>query len=484
MDMEKNDAGQSRTEKHAKHPKKRKVRKKAILIIVCALLILIAGGMAMAGLSIKPPSLDKIASNHEQQEEREDGIYNVLVIGTDKVGLNTDTILVMSLDSVNNRANVMSIPRDTMSNVKRSVKKINAAYAIGAKKGKGNIDNLKEEVSYLMGFEVDNYAVVNLGAFEEIIDALGGVTIDVQRDMDYDDPYQDLHIHLKKGVQTLNGEQAIGFVRYRKGYAEGDLGRVKAQQQFIEAVAKQLVSPATVPKVPKLADIVLSNMDTDLTNGEILWFAKEALEVDMSTDLNMFVLPGHAQMVNRLSYYLPDEEETLAIVNEYFNPYATPITNLNIVNVGNVVQKEQDRQSHLTTEQRREEQKLQEELEKEAEMGISRPLPDDVIGSPEQPDAEQPPVSDGNNNHNGQTPITPDNGQGGTEPQPPQTGNNENQGTPSTDNPPANNGGQTGDNSNHTPPANPVDNNGQTSTGTDNSGYNTIPGEVLKPDAQ
>lgn len=474
--MEKHDTGQSRAEKHAKHPKKRRVRKKAILIIVCALLILIASGAAMAGLSIKPPSLDRHSKTDDAQiEEREDGIYNVLVIGTDKVGLNTDTIMVMSLDSKNNRANVMSIPRDTMSNVKRSVKKINAAYAIGAKNGKGNIDNLKEEVSYLMGFEVDNYAVVNLGAFEEIIDAIGGVTIDVQRDMDYDDPYQDLHIHLKKGEQTLNGEQAIGFVRFRKGYAEGDLGRVKAQQQFIEAVAKQLASPSTITKVPKLADIVLRNMDTDLTNGEILWFAKEAMEIDMSTNLNMFVLPGHAQMVNRLSYYLPDEAEILTIVNEYFNPYATPITQLNIVNTGNVVQKEQDRQSHLTTEQRREEQKLQQELEREAEMGISRPLPDDVIGSPEQPDTEQPPVNSGDNNHNGQT---------GTTPQPPQNNNehNGNPGTPSTDNPPVQNNDQNG--GNNTTPTNPDNNNGQTSTGTDNSGYNTIPGEVLKPDAE
>lgn len=140
----------------------------------------------MAGMSIKPPSLDKLTGDTaEQQEEREDGIYNVLVVGTDKVGLNTDTILVMSLDSINNRANVMSIPRDTMSNVSRNVKKINAAYSIGAKNGKGNIDNLKKEVSYLMGFEVDNYVVINLNAFEEIIDAIGGVTIDVPRDMNY-----------------------------------------------------------------------------------------------------------------------------------------------------------------------------------------------------------------------------------------------------------------------------------------------------------
>ena len=167
MGLEQEKNSRNRAEKHTKHPKKkRKVRKKAIAIILCVILILIVSGLAMAGMSIKPPSLENLShDNSEQPDEREDGIYNVLVVGTDKVGLNTDTILVMSLDSVNNKANVMSIPRDTMSNVSRSVKKINAAYAVGAKKGKGNIDNLKKEVSYLLGFEVDNYVVVNLSAF-------------------------------------------------------------------------------------------------------------------------------------------------------------------------------------------------------------------------------------------------------------------------------------------------------------------------------
>lgn len=484
MDLEKHDASQNRTGKHVKHHKKRKIRKKAILIIVCAIVLLIAGGMATAGLTIKPPSVNHPAVDNEQQEEREDGIYNVLVVGTDKVGLNTDTILVLSLDSINNRANVMSIPRDTMSNVKRSVKKINSAYSIGAKNGKGNIENLKKEVSYLLGFEVDNYAVVNLGAFEELIDAIGGVTIDVPRNMNYDDPYQNLHIHLNKGVQTLNGQQAIGFVRYRSGYAEGDLGRVKAQQLFLEAVAKQLATPSTLTKVPKLTEIVLSNMDTDLTNGEILWFAKEALEVDMSTDLNMFILPGRAQYVNRLSYYLPDETETLRIVNEYFNPYATPITHLNIVNVGNVVQQEENRQSHLTEKQRKEEQKLQQKLENEASVGGDGQLLEPPSG---QTGTEQP-SGNGTSHNNGQTVPEPV----PTEPNgTPQTGteHNGNQGTLSTPVPPADNSG------NHQPELPPTDNNagntttapdtnnGQTSTGTDSSGYNTIPGEVLNPDA-
>ena len=395
MGLEQEKNSRNRAEKHTKHPKKkRKVRKKAIAIILCVILILIVSGLAMAGMSIKPPSLENLShDNSEQPDEREDGIYNVLVVGTDKVGLNTDTILVMSLDSVNNKANVMSIPRDTMSNVSRSVKKINAAYAVGAKKGKGNIDNLKKEVSYLLGFEVDNYVVVNLSAFEELIDAIGGVTIDVPRNMNYDDPYQDLHIHINKGLQTLNGAQAVGFVRYRSGYAEGDLGRVKAQQLFVEAVAKQLSSASTITKLPKLAEIVLRNTDTDLTNGEMLWFGKQALEVDMSTDLQMFVLPGEARMVNRLSYYLPNEAEILEIVNQYFNPYSTAITSLNVVDMNSVAQQESNRQSKLTAEHRQKEEKEKEQAEKDATISDDKLLQED----PNQPTEPKP--SEGDNNH-------------------------------------------------------------------------------------
>ena len=465
MSTEKDTSGYSRTEKHTKQPKKkRKVRKKAILIILCVFVILIAGGLAMAGMSIKPPSLDNLPlGDNEQQEEREDGIYNVLVVGTDKVGLNTDTILVMSLDSINNRANVMSIPRDTMSNVTRSVKKINAAYSIGAKNGKGNIDNLKKEVSYLLGFEVDNYVVVNLSAFEEIIDAIGGVTIDVPRNMNYDDPYQDLHIHINKGEQTLNGAQAIGFVRYRSGYAEGDLGRVKAQQLFIQAVAKQLASPSTVTKLPKLAEIVLRNMDTDLTNGEILWFAKEAMELDMSTSLNMFILPGAAQYVSGLSYYLPNETEILEIVNEYFNPYATPINSLNVVNVNTIVQKEQARQSTLTAEQKKKEAELKEQMENEASLGENELL------------TEEPGQTDTNSWGDSGT-VTNPNGEGQS-PVDTTPGDNHQAGEPSNQQPTENQGAVV--------PEQPVDN-GNTGSGqqpAEPTQPGGIPGEVLKPDA-
>ncbi|MBQ3560186.1 MAG: LCP family protein, partial [Agathobacter sp.] len=331
---------ENKKEKRKKTKKKKSLGRIILMIIGFVLLFAVTVALTIGFLTIRPPDVSGKNTNSDkttQVEERTDGRYSVLVVGTDDAGLNTDTILVASLDSKHNTASVMSIPRDTMSNVTRNVKKINAAYAAGAKDGVGNIDNLKKEISYLVGFPVDNYVVIDLTAFEELIDALGGVTIDVPRNMHYDDPYQDLHIHIDKGLQTLNGKDAIGFVRFRSDYAEGDLGRVKAQQMFIEALAKQVATPATVTKLPQLTDIVLDNMRTDLTYGELVWFVKEAVSVDMSTNLHMFTLPGIAETVKpngsyqALSYYLPYEDEILEIVNAYFNPYSKDLVDLNVV---------------------------------------------------------------------------------------------------------------------------------------------------------
>lgn len=367
---------ENKKEKRKKQKKKKSLGRIILMIIGFVLLFAVTVVLTIGFLTIRPPDVSGKNTNSDkttQVEERTDGRYSVLVVGTDDAGLNTDTILVASLDSKHNTACVMSIPRDTMSNVTRNVKKINAAYAAGAKDGVGNIDNLKKEISYLVGFPVDNYVVIDLTAFEELIDALGGVTIDVPRNMHYDDPYQDLHIHIDKGLQTLNGKDAIGFVRFRSDYAEGDLGRVKAQQMFIEALAKQVATPATVTKLPQLTDIVLDNMRTDLTYGELVWFVKEAVSVDMSTNLHMFTLPGIAETVKpngsyqALSYYLPYEDEILEIVNAYFNPYSKDLVDLNVVDTEALLA--QAGKQRAEREQQREETENAEGVEDESNAG-------------------------------------------------------------------------------------------------------------------
>lgn len=329
----------SRRQSKKKPVKKKKKGKGKIIALVILMIIalLAAAGVFWWKTQVKAPDIPIAPEDAEalpEDVQKNDGVYSVLVVGTDKVGLNTDTIFVASFDTINDTISVMSVPRDTMSaNVKRSVKKINAAYSVG---GKANMDNLKKEIRALVGFTPNYYVVVNLDAFSEIIDAIGGVKIDVPRDMNYDDPYQDLHIHLKKGEQVLNGQEAIGFVRYRKGYAEGDLGRVKAQQLFMTALAQQMAQPSTITKLPAIADIINKNMKTDLSISDILWFGQQAVEVDMANDLQMFVLPGEAQYVSGLSYYIPSEKDILEIVNTHFNPYDKPITKLDTVSLTSI----------------------------------------------------------------------------------------------------------------------------------------------------
>ena len=330
MNYEEVEQGGELKRHHKKKTKKRVIWWKAALLAVAFAVLFsggAVGGYVMASMYITPQVTVPQVDNEEEALSRMKGSYNILAVGRDKVGLNTDTIMLAHIDTELNTLNIMSIPRDTMSNQSRYVKKINAAYGVG---GKANIEQLKSEITDLVGVQVDRYVVVNLEGFEQIIDAIGGVTIDVPRDMKYKDPYQDLTINISKGPQTLNGEQAIGFVRYRAGYVEGDLGRIEAQQLFIEALLKQMTSPSIVNKIPELANIVKTNMDTDMTVQEMIWFGKQGLEIDLTTGVNMFVLPGEAHYVwtgsQWLSYYLPFEDEILTMVNQYFNPYDTPIT--------------------------------------------------------------------------------------------------------------------------------------------------------------
>ena len=254
MNYAENTEQASELKRHKNKTKKKKSNWKTALI---ALLLLIlwgvgaVGGYVLSSMYIAPKVEEPPVSDDPDAEmmTRMKGSYNILAVGKDKVGLNTDTIMVAHIDTENDVLNILSVPRDTMSKVKRYVKKINAAYGVGG--GKGNIDNLKKELTMLLGIQIDRYVVVNLDAFEQAIDAMGGVTIDVPQDMKYKDPYQDLMINISKGPQTLNGNQAVGFVRYRHGYANGDLGRIEAQQLFIEALINQCKSPSIVNKIPE-----------------------------------------------------------------------------------------------------------------------------------------------------------------------------------------------------------------------------------------
>ena len=214
----------------------------------------------------------------EQPKALRDGVYNILICGTDGDGYRTDTIIVAHLDANTHTVALLSIPRDTpVATGGGGLMKINSVYAGG---GADGMERLASRLHSLLGFPVDGYVLVDLEAFKKTVDLVGGVDFDVPQDMDYEDASQDLYIHLKKGPQHLDGEKAMELVRFRKGYATQDIQRTQVQQQFLKALAKQCLSVSSLTKIGEFADIFAEYVTTSLTTGNMVWFGKELLACD------------------------------------------------------------------------------------------------------------------------------------------------------------------------------------------------------------
>ena len=258
-------------------------------------------------------------------EERKEHFYTVLMAGLDDENGGSDTNLLMALDAENGTINVVSLPRDTLLNVSWSVKKLNNAYH------HGGISQTRTEVSRLLGIPVDYYVTVDLRAFVELVDAIDGVDFDIPVDMDYDDPEQDLHIHFKKGPRHLTGQQALEVVRWRQnndgtGYATADIGRIGTQQAFLTAVAKQTLQVSNLDKIPEMAEIFSTRVETDLKLANLIWIGEQALSMG-SDSIAFHTLPGDgAGYYKGGSYYVLDPEGVLELINTYFNPYKRPLT--------------------------------------------------------------------------------------------------------------------------------------------------------------
>ena len=266
----------------------------------------------------------------EQPKALRDGVYNILICGTDGDGTRTDTIIVAHLDANDHTVALLSIPRDTpVATGNGGLMKINSVYAGG---GADGMQRLAARLNSLLGFPVDGYVLVDLEAFKKTVDLVGGVDFDVPQDMNYEDASQNLYIHLQKGMQPLNGEQAMGLVRFRKGYASQDIQRTQVQQQFLKALAKQCLSVSSLTKLKEFADIFAEYVTTNLTTGNMVWFGKELLACDFDS-MQAYTAEGEGAMINGASYYPLYAGRLLEIVNAAFNPYDAPIASgsLNVV---------------------------------------------------------------------------------------------------------------------------------------------------------
>lgn len=262
-------------------------------------------------------------SSSGERLERRKGVYNFLLAATDAEGYRTDIMMVMCYDTVEQRVGVVSVPRDTL--VARKSGNPHLVY------GKGGVEQRREDISQMMGIPIDYYIKVNIRGFISLVDYLNGVDFYIPCDMNYDDPIQDLHIHYKKGTTHLTGQQAMEVARFRKnndGSGYSDTGRTETQQKLLIALAKKVLSWGNITKINGFVEIFNQSVDTDLSLNDMLYFAGQALNLDLSAAITTATLPGRGDGVYR-GYtwcYELDPEGTLEVVNQLINPYDQPLT--------------------------------------------------------------------------------------------------------------------------------------------------------------
>lgn len=277
----------------------------------------------VSGETVAPPLADLWRSGFRYQVSRP---VNILIMGLDEardvegaepgdlVG-RTDTMLLTRVDPEQKTVNVMSIPRDTRVEIPGyGLDKINQANFEGgaelaAQTVMHNFDNV----------EVDRYVRVSTAAFREIVDLVGGIEVMVPSAMQYEDKTQGLVIDLEAGLQTLNGDQAEQFARFRQD-SYGDIGRVQRQQVLFKALRQRMTNPAVLPKLPQIVRVLQTHIDTNLSLEELLALAGFGLDLD-SKDLHMVMLPGDFSDPEEYSasYWIADKSASSDLMRTYFD---------------------------------------------------------------------------------------------------------------------------------------------------------------------
>ena len=237
---------------------------------------------------------------------------NILLLGIDALNgdyeanvSRTDTMMLLSIDPKTDTAFILSIPRDSRVKIRgrQGMDKINHAHAYGG------VDLALKTTKDFLQIPIHHYVRVDYQALFKTIDDIGGVEIDVPINMKYSDPRATppLKIDLKKGKQILDGQKSMEYLRFRKGYANQDLGRINAQQEFIQAVLEKIISPSSIIRVPQYIETIFMYVDTDMTKKDMLELAKQGLRIKPS-EIQKSVVPGDSATISGISYYKVNEE--------------------------------------------------------------------------------------------------------------------------------------------------------------------------------
>lgn len=290
--------------------------------IVLALLLIMAAA-AVAGFFFSGSLLDKekAAKRPEGRLKKQELLVAkdkamILIMGVDTreddIG-RSDTMMVAAVDPKMKQASLLSVPRDTRVHIDGyGYEKINAAFLLGGRQ------LAQRTVEDFLGTPIDHYVMVNNRAFKRVIDAIGGIDIDVEMRMEYEDPWDDdggLVIDLYPGFQHLDGKEAIGYVRYRD--EEGDIGRIARQQKFVRAVMEKITSPAIITDLPGIASVVYDNIETDMSLRQLLELAG-AFKEARSQGLKAEMIPGepYDNPEDGLNYWVPSIYTTREMVAE------------------------------------------------------------------------------------------------------------------------------------------------------------------------
>jgi len=319
-------------EKQEKKILKRKAKKRFIVLKAVVFLFLILGliiGSFVVYSGYKNgwgfSNMLVTLAGHDQETLKNLDELRVLLLGvsTDTSAVLTDTIMVASYNPKTQQASLLSIPRDTFVGRNEasatSYNKINALYQTSA-------DKILAAVNDLTGLDLQYYVVVDTEALIKLVDAIGGVEYNVPIDMDYDDSSQDLHIHLKAGVQILDGEKAENLVRFRhnnngtsypSSYGDNDVGRMRTQREFITELAKQTLQAKNIVKIKDLIDIAYEYIQTNITISVMKDYVPYAINFNIE-NIKTGTLPGSNQKINGLWFFKANQTETQELVNQMF----------------------------------------------------------------------------------------------------------------------------------------------------------------------
>ena len=298
--------------------KQRKRRRRKTWIALSLLPILLVGAGVLSYWWFGSGKLATVRPTIKRTEEAEHFIVppnklNILIMGVDDRPKEddpgrSDTLLVMTIDTESREASIISVPRDTRVRVKGlGWDKVNHAYLVGKE------TLTRQTVENFLGIPMDYYVKVNLDSFGRIVDAIGGVSIDVEKRMQYEDSWDHYVIDLQPGVQRLDGRTALQYVRYRD--EEGDIGRVARQQKFVRAVLAEVSSPAIILKAPSIIREVFASLDTDMPVGLMLGVARQ-FKNGLSGGFKTHMVEGLPYYIDDISYWVPDMMKTRKMVAE------------------------------------------------------------------------------------------------------------------------------------------------------------------------